>query len=217
MKQRYIPYCNALIKSMCYDSLGCLAADQGNLPEALTLYHRALAVREEIGEKLGIIGTLFHLGTTHLELGQLDEATTHLERATQLCQAHQIGSAQMMGVVYLSLVQLARSPQQTADILQQLNWAWEMLQTNELEAEHVPPLYFDLYKAFLQLNDPKARAALQKAHDALTTQAAKIQDTTMKERFLQVPLHKRIVDRSRPKQTHRLVFLEAGRRRTLAG
>lgn len=176
-----------------YDSLGCLAADQGNLPEALTLYHRALAVREEIGEKLGIIGTLFHLGTTHLELGQLDEATTHLERATQLCQAHQIGSAQMMGVVYLSLVQLARSPQQTADILQQLNWAWEMLQTNELEAEHVPPLYFDLYKAFLQLNDPKARAALQKAHDALTTQAAKIQDTTMKERFLQVPLHKQIV------------------------
>jgi len=67
--------------------LAMLHQDQGEYPQAHTLYQQSLAIAEELGDRSGAAITLHQLGLLCEKEGQLQQAVNHLARAHALFDA----------------------------------------------------------------------------------------------------------------------------------
>ena len=59
---------------------------QGDMPHALEYFQEALAIRESIGDNLGIAGSLGNIGTTYLNSGYTSRAVEYLQKARAMSE-----------------------------------------------------------------------------------------------------------------------------------
>ena len=64
-----------------YHQLGIIAQDRGRLDEAEDWYRKALAIKEELGNRPGMASTYHRLGMTAQDRGRLDEAEDWFRKA----------------------------------------------------------------------------------------------------------------------------------------
>jgi tetratricopeptide (TPR) repeat protein len=70
--------------AVTYHQLGMTAQDRGRLDEAEDWYRQSLAIKEELGDRLGTAGTYHQLGNTAFLRGRLDEADDLYRQAIQI-------------------------------------------------------------------------------------------------------------------------------------
>ncbi|MFT7611863.1 MAG: serine phosphatase RsbU (regulator of sigma subunit), partial [Parvicellaceae bacterium] len=70
----------------CLNNIGLIYSNQGDIPNALTYYHKSLTLLEEIGYKKGIATTLSNLGGLELQQGELTQAKSHAIRSMELAK-----------------------------------------------------------------------------------------------------------------------------------
>ncbi|MFC1850791.1 ATP-binding protein, partial [candidate division CSSED10-310 bacterium] len=76
-----------------YEHIAALHSDQKSLDQALDFYHKALTIREDIGDKWGIATCYTMLGKTHLKLQQGEVALSFLQKGLQI--SRQIGARRL--------------------------------------------------------------------------------------------------------------------------
>jgi tetratricopeptide (TPR) repeat protein len=116
--------------SICLDYIGYLARELGQYDEARQLHEESLALSREIGDRLGIAGSLDNLGLVARDEGDFTEARHYFEEGLAL--RRQVGrswdvavSLRHMGDAALGLRDLAGAEQWYGASLKTLQDSWE--------------------------------------------------------------------------------------------
>jgi DNA-binding SARP family transcriptional activator len=73
-------------KGIIYNNLGVLYKDRGEWDKALGFLEKSLKIREQYGDRRGIVSALDNLGVVFLRQGRLKEALFNLNRSFTTCQ-----------------------------------------------------------------------------------------------------------------------------------
>ncbi|MEL6812827.1 MAG: tetratricopeptide repeat protein, partial [Bacteroidota bacterium] len=78
-----------LIKELAtlYNNYGSILQGDKDYLGAVDNFRKALAIRDSIGDKMGVASSAINLGTSYLRLGQVDRAFTYLRRGTRLSES----------------------------------------------------------------------------------------------------------------------------------
>lgn len=82
---------------------GSIAAERGELEEALEYTRRGIAGAEEHGNTFCNLAGNFKLADQQLRLGQVDSAISHLEKSTELAQYCNAGGYEVLGQAWLAM------------------------------------------------------------------------------------------------------------------
>ena len=101
-------------KARLLNNKGVICMQKGELDEALELCKDCLAIKEEIGEKRGMVGSYNNIGIIYLKKGELGQALGYSEKALvineQLGNKQQIArSLNNIGIIYLRKGELDRA------------------------------------------------------------------------------------------------------------
>jgi serine phosphatase RsbU (regulator of sigma subunit)/tetratricopeptide (TPR) repeat protein len=66
------------------NNIGYIYMEQGDIPNALTYYHKALILQEEIGDKKGIANSLNNIGGIYNHQGDIPNALTYLHKSLKI-------------------------------------------------------------------------------------------------------------------------------------
>jgi tetratricopeptide (TPR) repeat protein len=90
------------------NALGLLAHMQGDSPEAVRRFQEAIAIRQELGDRMTEANVRRHLAMHHLRWGRLDEAERELQAARALRREHGVKAEGPLVLRGLAEVALAR-------------------------------------------------------------------------------------------------------------
>jgi serine phosphatase RsbU (regulator of sigma subunit) len=69
------------VESAAVNNIGYVYQSQGDIPNALTYYHKALSIQEEIGDKKGIAYSLNNIGYIYKDQGDIPNALTYFHKS----------------------------------------------------------------------------------------------------------------------------------------
>jgi class 3 adenylate cyclase/tetratricopeptide (TPR) repeat protein len=134
-----------------YYSVGCLCLRKGEIPKALPLLERALALVQSRNMLIVFPSTASALGVAYALSGQVRQALPLLEQAMQLSESMGIKATHALGVAALSEAYLlagridealplaGRALECSSDLKQHGHLAWILRLLGELYARHDPP------------------------------------------------------------------------------
>jgi len=148
---------------------------QGRLPDAITCFHRAKELYEEIGNDDGLAGVLTNLGNTHEDLDQLPDAIDSHQQAATLYE--EVGNQHGHAIALANLAYAERTLGQLAEALEHYEEAaldfhlagdpyntarlqdniahLHLTMGNDTDAQESHEQALDLFR---QMNDPRAEA-----------------------------------------------------------
>jgi len=174
--------------------LGAIENAEGAPERVLEYAQTFLEVATKSGDETKIAFGRLGLAQAREGLGDAAEAEMLYRQAMQALQANDAHADALRCVAGLARLDLARGAMAEAralasDLLEQL--------TVKLPAIDVEPLrlYLTCYRVLSACADPRAAAVLQTAQELLHTQAAAIQESSIRKTFLEnVPWHREIVE-----------------------
>jgi putative nucleotidyltransferase with HDIG domain len=104
------------MQAMVDQNLGALANMRGDVPAALYRYTSALLRYRRVGDLHSAVGALNNMGMAHIDLGELDAASTCLDQALELATAAQ--DPLLLGYVQANRAELYLKRQQFEDARQ---------------------------------------------------------------------------------------------------
>lgn len=176
-----------------FNNLGIVMHELGRWPEAQEHYERAYCLMSEARDRRGLGVILLNLGTLQIEQGRYTEALGYLDRVVSM-----LGEAGLKGLEVETLSEKGRAHLGLGQLRLALDCSTRAMQV--LEAQHgmisqAHRFYFTHYH-ILQANGrtDEANRYLQKAYDKLCRIAEQIQETTLRERFLeQIAINRQIL------------------------
>ncbi len=180
-------------------NLGLALQQQGRHDEALDLLRQALSIDREIGNRRSEGYVLTHLGYSHLERGDLASARKALQDAIAL----RLGLADNVPTVVDDLAALARVALMEGQGQRAFAYAAEALdRMRQHGADGVDyPVrdYLVCHRVLKAIDTPEARSrsaeALADGYDLLQQRAARIQDATRRQSYLEnVPFNRELCE-----------------------
>ncbi len=176
-----------------FNNLGIVMYELGRWAEAQEHYERAYRLMSEARDRRGLGVILLNLGTLQIEQGRYTEALGYLDRVVSM-----LGEAGLRGLEVGTLSEKGRAHLGLGELRLALDCSTRAIQV--LEAQHgmisqAHRFYFIHYR-ILQANGrtDEATRYLQKAYDELCRIAEQIQETTLRERFLeQIAINRQIL------------------------
>jgi tetratricopeptide (TPR) repeat protein len=164
-------------------SMGQIWLQKGDLPAALELFQRGLALANEVGDRYQQIRGLIYLGLAQLEeAGSAAEALEHARTATELAHKTPVPLGEIYGLAIqgLALARLGRAAEGAALTGQ----AVELQRTTEQPegAEQILLFHAHVSERAGQLDD--ARTALRRGQAEVDRKAARLTDPGLRATYL---------------------------------
>lgn len=176
--------------------LGNLYRNQGELTQARIQLEMGLAklqsaaARAEEAECMRELSEVLFAGN-----GSRDQAVKLLEQALKIAQELRLSLTAARCWKVLSEIFLAEQKPEKA--LEAYEESTKLLSEHEIGGESVIQAHYQHYRVLKALGRPEAQDALRKAHDELQKTAQQITDESLRTSFLNIPLHREILQACR--------------------
>lgn len=162
-------------------SLGTIALYLGNFDEADRLMRESLALRRDINDERGVSFSLNGLGLLALKRTDFEGALRCFGEAYEICSRLGLRREALVNLSCMSLALLGMERYEEA-----LDTSEEALtRMEQVDVQQPHWLLFNHFRVLSSQSDPEAAAYLQRAYDALMTQADSISHPEVRQTFLQ--------------------------------
>jgi tetratricopeptide (TPR) repeat protein len=177
------------------NTLGAIHYEQGNYEGALEVYLQMEALAEETRMKYFLAQSKLGLSRICVARGgkeDLENAQRYAAEAIKLCQELQLASNEPRGHAYLGKANLLLGDQEMA--LQNCREAMRLLDTQKYVHGSEVEIYLNTIQV-LAANDleDERRQYLERAYEMIQATAAKIEDETLRQSYLDVPVNREIL------------------------
>lgn len=175
---------NASGESIALRDLAMLALVRGDITDAFAYADQALVLSHQVGSPYRQGMTHCVLGEIHLATGAHDRAEQAFVRAIELLHRAERGHRALDAEAGLVRVALARGP---ADVAYERATALldQFDPVTFADSQDPALVYLACYQALIPFDAERARAVLQQGLDDLNARAARIEDETLRETYLQ--------------------------------
>lgn len=168
------------------------ARAQGDPQSALALAEEALAIYARLTDTYGQAQGWDHIGHARRIAGEWTEALTAFEKAFTLYEAVDHAGGRRASLAHVAEAHLQRGQRQQA-----LSLLEQVLRDSEHSDDQAGEIRILLiyHHVLGAVNDPRADRMLVRAHSALQTMAARIDDSVIRDRMLHnIPTHRAVLE-----------------------
>lgn len=180
-------------ESLSLSGLGRIAARRGETSEARAALEKARNLYREMGHRHGEARTLYLLGQVALGAGE-EYALDYFRQALEMYKEIGDRNNALLAQAWLGLALLLAGKREEARTL---------LEEVEAELEATPyagdvpeqELWWAIYRAYREMGEKRAQAALERARDRIQEQAGRLRDPRLRRSFLEnVPVNREIME-----------------------